>query len=279
MDLFLLCETKKTKVWTIEAIKERIGPLSAGLYEVSEIVELLLSEAPRFVRSGVLTAEFLVSAFGRERLPSLGIFLSAERLSVSDLPGRYLVAGGEVTQINPLAHGVFLGDTAVTILAGEGSFFGQSTGEVKGTGRGFAYESSMVDALDRSFVSYTDKTSGLVRDRAEAVGGGFASLQVSQEGSLRVSDEAFFLARHKAVIEASGRAYGMGFDESIIVPRGDTFVVPMDESVAVEASESCRVAPLIKDESSWNALRCLGASYPYRGDRRREMERICHMNV
>ena len=126
-------------MWTIEAIKERIGPLSDGLYEVSEIVELLLSEAPRFVRSGVLTTEFLVSAFGRERLPDLGIFLSAERLSVSDLPGRYLVAGGEVTQTNPLAHGVFLGDTAVTILAGEGSFFGKSTTREFVSKTGFPY--------------------------------------------------------------------------------------------------------------------------------------------
>lgn len=277
--LIYFCLSKMVNaMWAVERIKEWIGPLASGLYEVSEIVELLLSEAPRFVRSGVLTEEFLLSAFGSDRLPELGVFLSVDQLTISDLPGYYLVGRGEVLQTDPMAHGIFLGDVTVRLLSGKGSFFGNSAGKVFATGRGFAYEVSMVDAYDQSFVSYQDRARGLVTDSASAEGGGFSSLQVSQEGTLRVRDEAFFLARHKAMVEASGRSFGMCFDSSEIILREDTFVVPMDESVTIEASAGGHAAPLEEDMATWNALRHFGASFPSGPGRRREMEHLCHVN-
>lgn len=261
---------------SIEDIKKSMGPKAARASYMDELIELLVDDIPYFYARGILTESFLTSAFSIQRLADHQFFIlqPSEKLNVTKLEGKYVVMGGQVNQYNDDAHGIFLPGTIASVKMGVCDFLGSAVGELWGDAFAHAYHNSQITARDSSCVMLHNEAFGTLLDQALGYAEDACSVQVSNEGRLTVWGRAFFLARHRASVEADGLAFGVVADEVELTCTAKNRVIPLSDTVTIQCPSPNKLLPMPDNQKLWEEVLFQAARQLSVSERETEFQRL-----
>lgn len=247
---------------SLESVIQVFGERARSAADLGEVCEVILEDVPYFYQQGLLTAEVLCQYFPLERLAAHHIFVQGmeDTLVVEGIQGNYLVLGGTVLQQEPLAYGFFLSDTHATVVDGQATFLGRSTGVLQGHSEGHAYQQAKVSAREQATLTLHDEAIGVITELATGYAADACSVQVSGQGRLFVKGGAFFFARHQGWVSASEQAFGVVCDHVELVCEAGNWVVPLDTTVSVQAPEQHLIQEMPATKALWDEVFYLSAS-------------------
>lgn len=261
---------------SIEEIKMSMGQKATQASYMDELVELLVDDIPYFYAKGILTESFLTSAFSLRQLTDHQFFIQqpSEKLNVTKLEGNYVIMGGQVNQYTEDAHGIFLPGTTASVKGGACDFLGSAVGELWGESFAHAYHNSQVTARDCSCVMLHNEACGTLLDDALGYAEDACSVQVSNQGRLTVWGRAFFLARHRASVDAEGSAFGVVADEVELTCTANNRVIPLSDTVAIKCPSQNRLLPMPDNQMFWEEVLFQAARQLSVSEREAEFKRL-----